>query len=581
MVTGIEATGVSLAILPLVVNQLDNYVRGLEKIKKFRKYKWQLEDYSTGLSAQYAILLNTLELSLEGVVDDHDQRSELIRNPRGPGWKDADFQRRLIEKLDRDYVAFTGIVKGLCRLLEDLSDKLGLKTTDYSTAASTISLKALKFRKIFTTAIYEDILDKIDKTNQILKTLFEQSQHREQSRQGPTRRKINLNQHRDKRRHASSIYRIMIKEGQCWNCSCQDGHSICLQLDKTPLHGAKDNYHISMDTTFRMILSSSKNKLASNIRSRWHEVKVEADKSVESPHVTINPHPSAWTPKVRFADMKTKCEEDIHKPPRPRGTPVSSLCSAFHEVDMADPHTNSDSIGYIIGEQTATDTRYYMSVIHSIRDEIHLRSLQDTLLGSPSLPGSPIQSSNELSRRDRLYLATLLACNVLQLHGTWLQNKWRTQDILFIQYPGSNNPLFEHPYLLQRVFGAPQTHLNGSTSEVYEGSSRRQISNNILFPLALALIELSLGRAICTLHGPEDQDSSEEVFYFNTATRLLQSVYRESGTNYGDVVNACLYWSRSKGDGFEDPHFDESVFDTIISPLLKDFDYFEGLSSRA
>jgi hypothetical protein len=307
---------------------------------------------------------------------------------------------------------------------------------------------------------------------------------------------------------------------------------------------------------------------------------VEADNSVESPHVTITPRPSAWTPKVHFADMKTKCEEDIHKTPRPRGTPISSLCSTFHEVDMADPHTKSDSIGYIFGEQTADDTRYYMSVIHSIRDEIHLRSLQDTLLGSPSLPGFPIQSSDELSRRDRLYLATLLACNVLQLHGTWLQKKWRTQDILFIQHPASKNSQFEHPYLLQRVFGAPQMHLNGSTSEVYEGTNRRQISNNILFPLALALIELSLGRAICTLHGPEDQDSSEEVLYFNTATRLLKSVYWESGSNYGDVVNACLYWSRSKGDSFEDPHFDESVFDTIIAPLLKDFDYFEGLSFR-
>ncbi|KAJ5371654.1 hypothetical protein N7517_003660 [Penicillium concentricum] len=580
MVTGIEATGVALAILPLLVNQLDNYARGLEKIKAFRRYKWQLEDYSTGLSAQYAILLNTLELSLEGVVDDHDQRSELIRNPTGSGWKDAAFQRRLIEKLDRDYIAFTGIVNGLCRLLEDLSNKLGLETTDYSTAASTISFKTLKFRKIFSAAVYDDILDKIDKTNQILKTLCEQSQHREQSRRGPTRQKANLKQYRDKRRHARSLYGIMIEGGQCWNCSCQDGHSIGLQLDTTSLHGAKDTHYVSMDTTFRMILSSPKNKLSSNARRRWHEVKVKADKSVESPHDTINPHPSAWKPKVRFNDLETKCEDDIHKTPRPRGALISSLCSTFHEVDMADPHVKSDSIGYIFGKQTSEDTRYYMSVIHSIQDEIHLRSLQDTLIGSPSLPDSPIQSSDELSRRDRLYLATLLACSVLQLHGNWLQQKWRTQDILFIHHPESKHSQFERPYLLQRVLSVPQTYLNRSTSEVYEGMSRRQISNNILFPLALALIELSLGRAICTLHCPEDWDSSEEVSHFNTAARLLKTVYWESGSNYGDVVNECLYWSRSKGDGFEDPHFDESVFDTIVSPLLKDFDYFEGLSLR-
>lgn len=131
MVTGIEATGVALAILPLVVNQLDNYARGLEKIKTLRRYKWQLEDFSSGLSAQYAMMVNTLELSLEGVVDDHDQRSDLINNPRGPGWKDLTFQNRLTQKLDRDYVPFTGTVRTLCRLLEGLSCKLGLETGDY------------------------------------------------------------------------------------------------------------------------------------------------------------------------------------------------------------------------------------------------------------------------------------------------------------------------------------------------------------------------------------------------------------------------------------------------------------------
>ena len=135
MVTGIEATGLALAIFPLIVNQVDNYARGIEKIKALRRYRWQLENCSTGLSAQYAILLNTLELSLEGVVDDHDQRSQLISNPRGPGWQDAAFRRRLARKLDRDYCAFTRTMKGLCDLLEDLSQKLGLETTDYPTVS--------------------------------------------------------------------------------------------------------------------------------------------------------------------------------------------------------------------------------------------------------------------------------------------------------------------------------------------------------------------------------------------------------------------------------------------------------------
>ncbi|KAJ6096823.1 hypothetical protein N7486_007569 [Penicillium sp. IBT 16267x] len=192
MVTGIEAVGLALAILPMIVNQVDNYARGLERIKVLRRYKWQLEEYSVGLSAQ---------------------------NPRGPGWRDAAFEGRLTDKLGRDYMPFTATVKGLCGLLEDLSHRLGLDNTDY--IASMKPLGALKFRKIFSTAIYDDLLDKIDKTNQMLKTLSEQSQHRVQS--GPdSRRRRNLQRHRDQRTHAKALYKIMVQERQCWNCACQD-----------------------------------------------------------------------------------------------------------------------------------------------------------------------------------------------------------------------------------------------------------------------------------------------------------------------------------------------------------------------
>jgi hypothetical protein len=149
-VTGIEATGVALAILPLLVNQLDNYARGLEKMKAFRRYKWHLDDYSTGLSAQYAILLNTLELSLEDVVDDHDERSELINNPKGPGWSERGFCCKSMPRfkcavgLSRSNCSRGG--SQLCSFYPDgkrtvrpsrrsVSKTGGLETADYTTAS--------------------------------------------------------------------------------------------------------------------------------------------------------------------------------------------------------------------------------------------------------------------------------------------------------------------------------------------------------------------------------------------------------------------------------------------------------------
>lgn len=134
--SGFEIAGLVLAVLPLVVNQLDNYSRGLTTIKGLRQYRWQLENYSSNLSAQYAIFLNTLQIFLEDLVDDHDQRSELIKNPTGNAWKDIQLQAALRDKLGRDYHAFIGIVASLCSLLEELSDKLNRHTPDYSKVRS-------------------------------------------------------------------------------------------------------------------------------------------------------------------------------------------------------------------------------------------------------------------------------------------------------------------------------------------------------------------------------------------------------------------------------------------------------------
>lgn len=132
MVTGIETAGVVLAILPLIVNQLDSYVSGIETLKSFRtrRYRRQFEEWSTRLGTQHAILLNTLEQSLEGLVDYDDDISELINNPKGRLWKDPAFQKKLAKKLDRNYGVFLRTMTELSTLLETLSRKLGLEFAD-------------------------------------------------------------------------------------------------------------------------------------------------------------------------------------------------------------------------------------------------------------------------------------------------------------------------------------------------------------------------------------------------------------------------------------------------------------------
>lgn len=132
MLTGIEAAGVVLAVLPLILNQLDAYVQGIETLKGFRtrRYRRHFEEWQTRLETQFVILLDTLEQSLEGVVEYDDEISELIKNPGSPSWKDPSLQKKLARRLGRNYGPFIRTMTDLSHMLETLSEKLGLDSAD-------------------------------------------------------------------------------------------------------------------------------------------------------------------------------------------------------------------------------------------------------------------------------------------------------------------------------------------------------------------------------------------------------------------------------------------------------------------
>ncbi|KAL3438884.1 hypothetical protein BDV09DRAFT_191590 [Aspergillus tetrazonus] len=284
-ISGIEIAGLVLAVLPLIVNQLDNYARGIETVKGLRRYRWELENYSSNLSAQYAIFLNTLEIFLQDIVDDHGERSERIKNPTGSGWKDPQLQAALTQKLGRDYNAFSGTVTGLCALLDELSDKPNRHNSDYSKAAAIKSLGPLKFRKILSEAVCEDILSRIDRANQVLKTLTEQSQLLGQATKASKRSRKALNRHRDGRRHARALYNILV-QGQGWKCSCRDNHTICFRLDVNTVD-CLGSANRARRTRFLMMLSAANRAHQAHSQRQWHEVELQPELVEDTVPVSI------------------------------------------------------------------------------------------------------------------------------------------------------------------------------------------------------------------------------------------------------------------------------------------------------
>jgi hypothetical protein len=197
------------------------------------------------------------------------------------------------------------------------------------------------------------------------------------------------------------------------------------------------------------------------------------------------------------------------------------------------------------------------------------QSLNDLLMSSSLAPWIP---GFHFRKRDRLELAIRLAWSVLHFHGNWLPEYWRSYDILFPKGPGGgiSQKTLEHPYLSWNV----------SAQSVATPDISSIVTSRVLFPLGLALIELSLCRSISALQNPEDDNPGEAVSLLKTANRYLDAVSSESGAGYATVVRRCLYWSETKETDPEDKTFQAAFYRLVLTPLLDIIQAFDGNKSR-
>ncbi|KAJ5194427.1 hypothetical protein N7491_001765 [Penicillium cf. griseofulvum] len=553
MVTGIEAAGLALALLPLFVNQIDGYVRGIEKIKALKRYRREFKGYSVSLSTQHAILLNTLEQALEGVVDDEDQVSELICDPQGDGWRDPDLQKRLRWKLDRNYEVFMGNMAGLSELLEQLSHKLDIGSTDIETPA-TDAWSIWKFRKILSRAVYDDLLAKIDGTNTILKTLVDQSFHAEDTKKRRQGWNYLLKRYQKARKHAEGLFKAIIGETY-WRCQCKKHHCVHFQLQTNSLQGTEEYRDSDFESQFRMIFSNTKEADLTCLWT-WTEVvfepwQVEEMVTVASRSPHDDPKSHRQKPKGQFDIPPVEEVQSSEKRRKALSAPpiqdfCSSLCVAQSYVGRL------ESIGSISNDLDDS-VKYTMHAVKILPKCIPQKPLREVL--------------SHISRRDRLHIATALACGMIQFGGNWLKSWWDISDVyLAATSDDGGNVLLDNLYLSWPIS------TTSTTPGPRNDTKYSNFGDNCLLPLGLALVELSLGKSLPTLLDMEEGNQDKLVSIFKTASWLVKMVYMESGTNYADVVNSCLSWSAL----CLEKKFEERVFDTIVSPLLKDLGNFEG-----
>ncbi|KAL2822859.1 hypothetical protein BJX63DRAFT_426698 [Aspergillus granulosus] len=219
----------------------------------------------------------------------------------------------------------------------------------------------------------------------------------------------------------------------------------------------------------------------------------------------------------------------------------------------------------LVGSLLEGEYRHSVFVGESSVGGLESQSLDDMLMSSSLAPWIP---GFYFRKRDRLKLAIRLVWSVLHFHGNWLPEHWRSRDILFPMGPGggTSQRTFEHPYLAWNV----------SQQGVTSPEISPVVTSRVLFPLGLALVELSLCRSISALQRPEDDNPEESVSLLKTANRCLDAVCSESGAAYGTVVQRCLYWSETRETNPDDETFRAAFYRLVLTPLLNTMQAFDG-----
>ncbi|KAJ5629738.1 hypothetical protein N7528_003395 [Penicillium herquei] len=587
-----EAAGIALAVLPLVINQLDAYVQGLETIKSFgaKRYRRELEGYSSSLGTQQAIFVNTLERTLDGVVEYEDGLDELRNNPLGSMWERENLRASLRDKLGRDFEPFNQTMTDLANLLEELSRKLGLdknaamKTvfnfyqgpsnpsafynTDQPSGSIYHQKEIKKFKDIFSKSIYLDLFARIDAANRILKTLVEQSDYRATIQKRRISKRPLLRQKRA-RKSAVSLHNAIMR-GKYWKCACRDQHSIQFVLDYPgeDRNGFEDNR--SRGCRFRMIFPS--NNFVDLVDGWGSGVEIEAESNAIQPSVDILDKSSLQGSSDGLISTKRKnrvqfmvdelSEDELSMPETSSLSPIMDICSALSTV-KTDDETNK-AIGFISDE----NHRHNMYYVRNLAGNLRSQSLAELIAASSDIFRMPSVNRFLFTWGHRLRVAVNLACSVLQFHGSWLKTQWRSSDIMFTKSVSGD---IEKPFVLCNVSSDPD-----SWSMCKDNSTFSLIQSDILFPLGLVLIELSLCQTLEALRMPEDDDNVEAYMNLKTATRLLPVVGAQSGAEYEKVVKRCLLWPGIKASTLESELMQDEIFQLIISPLVENLRSFEG-----
>jgi hypothetical protein len=124
--SGVEAAGFVLAVLPLLISALEDYRTGSEPLKDWWRFRTVYKECYQNISIQKIFFEENLEQLLTPLVEDEGQLAALLEKPGGDGWKDPDLEEMLKKKMPKSYDLYLGVIEEMNDVVEKLGNGLGI-----------------------------------------------------------------------------------------------------------------------------------------------------------------------------------------------------------------------------------------------------------------------------------------------------------------------------------------------------------------------------------------------------------------------------------------------------------------------
>ncbi len=272
----------------------------------------------------------------------------------------------------------------------------------------------------------------------------------------------------------------------------------------------------------------------------------ELDLSVIKSESSINSSSDKQRKSVRF-QLPTISRSEVRQQSRP--AKVVSLLEFSHLLQASGPPSE---YGRILIEDPAM-----------LIDEADMLSLRDIL-----------RSSIRTSQVNRIRLAASLTWDVICLINTpWMKQGLKAVDIFFTR---DHDVIRVDDLLICYSFDQKDT----------EQIDPRSLIQGRIFRLGVILLELSLHRNIDDLQkGQQSDHIPDELAERVLISRMIDGVYAESGTKYGDLVRRCVSFQFDSSFDPQHPKVQEEIqvllIREVFSPLEELLKLFGSLDSEA